>query len=198
MKCDYQTNKQLVDLVVSGMECDDEWDVSMPIEKGYAMAGLKRIKITHRSGLTSIKDLDSTCEEISSAKGQDHKEQLALGASGSSSVTIKIENPASLEAKQAVDVIKSAEGKMNSLIKDFKWLAVLLEVQKGNPMTTEASCAFPSYHCFASLHVEAQTVFQLLQCQIVLQTFCGIATHFSGMFLRHGYGGQGQQVFGSA
>ena len=167
MKCDYQTNKQLVDLVVAGMECDDEWDVSLPIEKGYAVAGLKRIKINHRSGLTSVKDLEPTCEETSSAKGQEHKELLALGASGSSSVIIKIENPAYLEAKQSVDIIKSAEGKMNSLIKDFKWLVVLLEVQKGNPMTTETTCAFPSCHCFARLHVETNTSFQLLQYQIV-------------------------------
>jgi len=168
MKCDYQTNKQLVDLVVAGMECDDEWDVSLPIEKGYAVAGLKRIKINHRSGLTSVKDLESTCEETSSAKGQEHKELLALGASSSSSVIIKIENPAYLEAKQSVDIIKSAEGKLNTLIKDFKWLVVLLEVQKGNPLTTEANCAFPSCYCFVRLHVETKTSFQLLQYQIVL------------------------------
>jgi hypothetical protein len=161
MKCDYQGNKQLVDMVVSGMECDDEWDVSLPIEKGYSLAGLKRIKITHRSGLASMKDLESTCEETSSAKGSEHKELLALGAA-SSSVTIKIENPGYLEAKQSVDIIKSAEGKINTLIKDFKWLVVLLEVQKGNPLTTEANSAFPIVFFVARLHVEAKTLLHVV------------------------------------
>ena len=168
------------------------WDLTSPMEKGYAMAGLKRIKIYHKSGLTATRDLESQKEETATAKGNEHKEALALdnGPSSSKPVVIKIEHPAWLETKGVVDVIKSADGKLNSLLKDFKWLVVMLEVQKSNPNTTEQVCA--------TLSLVSKVL--LLMLQLVLLVCCcetAVLNSCNGfLLLRFGHGWQGQEVVG--
>jgi hypothetical protein len=120
----------LLDIVLAEMPCDDEWDVSIDMERGYQKAKLKRYHIS--ASLLATHDLEEgTKEEISSSSlKQDQKSvQDAVGTSSSSGATVKLENPLLLQVQEEIKIVRSANPKLVVMMNQFKSMRATLDVK---------------------------------------------------------------------
>lgn len=114
---------------------DDGWDMSIPLERGYAKAGLSRYSLEAVKALTSTKSEESYKEEIGHTKsGSVNKgpgKQLELA-------DVKAENPLGEQLSQKITVAESGKLALEKVFSQSQDLVLALEQKMGTDPAFQA------------------------------------------------------------
>lgn len=121
--------------ILAELPHDDQWDMSIPLERGYAKAGLSRFSLEAVKALTSTKSEDSYKESVGHTKtGTVTKgpgQQLQLEG-------VKSENPVGEQLAQKITVAESGKVALEKVFSQSQDLVLSLEQKMGTDPAFQA------------------------------------------------------------
>ena len=120
-----QVDDPVLACVLSEVPCDDDWDMSNGLERGYAKAGLKRYSVEYVDRLVRRKTVKEESESIASETYSKEKKNKLTAAPGAD-VKIEVKEHAVLVIDSKV--ISAGERKLDRAITDCKRLKSQLTV----------------------------------------------------------------------
>ena len=122
LNVDPKEQPEILEAILSELPSDEDWNLEVAVQRGYAKAGLKRYKIDH-SLLTESRRNEGQKEMMSATTEKVSRESwMAEGSSSSAGAgtTVKIENAAHITLLQKVKVLRSAEKMLCTLMAQLK------------------------------------------------------------------------------
>ena len=116
----------VLDCVLTEVPCDDDWDMTNNLERGYKKAGLKRYNVEFIDRLVRKKTVKEESETISSETYSKEKKNKLTSAGSAPDVKIEVKEHAVLVIDSKV--ISAGERKVDRAITECRRLKAQLNV----------------------------------------------------------------------